>query len=62
MNTFQEKSIVIYAKMNNVLCFFKVYDYETESELAQKVFSLMVNDETLSEYRMMTLQEFSKLL
>ena len=62
MNEFQEKSIIIYAKRNDKLCLLKVYDYEKESELAQKVFSEMMNDETLSEYRMMTIQEFSKLL
>jgi len=54
-------SIVVYAKRQNKLCFFKIYDFEKGVEAQQK-FAELMQDASVSEYRMMTIDSLSEIL
>lgn len=52
------KAVVVFAKRDKQLCFFKIYDYETQQEEARQKFIQLMLDATVSEYRMMTIETF----
>ena len=56
------KAIAVYGKRNNKLCFFKIYDYETQEDEAQKKFVELIQDVSVGEYRMMTIETLSEIL
>ena len=56
------KAIAVYGKRNNKLCFFKIYDYETQEDEAQKKFVELMQDVSVGEYRMMTIETLSEIL
>ena len=56
------KAVVVYGKRNNKLCFFKIYDYETQEDEAQKKFVELMEDVSVGEYRMMTIENLSEIL
>ena len=56
------KAIVVYGKRNNKLYFFKIYDYETQENEAQEKFVDLMEDVSIDEYRMMTIETLSKIL
>lgn len=56
------KAVAVYGKRNNKLCFFKIYDYETQEDEAQKKFIELMEDVSVGEYRMMTIETLSEIL
>lgn len=56
------KAVAVYGKRNNKICFFKIYNYETEESQAQEKFIELMNDVSVGEYRMMTIETLSEIL
>ena len=56
------KAVVVFGKRDNKLCFFKIYDYETQENEAQKKFIELMEDVSVGEYRMMTIETLSEIL
>lgn len=56
------KAVAVYGKRNNKLCFFKIYDYETEEDKALEKFVELMNDFSIGEYRIMTIETLSQIL
>lgn len=54
------KAIVVYAKKDDELYFFKIYDYVKEDEAWQK-FKELFSDDSLEAYAM-TIDNFNKLI
>lgn len=57
-----DKAVVVYAKKEGKLCFFNIYDYETQEAEAKEKFVELMDDISLGEYRMMTIEHFSDIL
>lgn len=55
------KAIVVYAKKNDELYFFKIYDYPKQEDKAYKDFKKLYNDSSLEVYEM-TIERFNELL
>ena len=56
------KAVVVYGKRDDKLCFFKIYDYETQEDEAKKKFIELTGDVSVGEYRMMTIETLSEIL
>jgi hypothetical protein len=56
------KAVAVYGKKENKLCFFKIYDYETQEDEAQNKFIELMNDLSVGEYRIMTVENLSEIL
>ena len=56
------KAIAVYGKRDDKLCFFKIYDYETQEDEAKEKFVELMEDISVSEYRMMTIETLSEIL
>ena len=56
------KAVVVYGKRDDKLCFFKIYDYQTQEDEAKKKFIELMGDMSVGEYRMMTIETLSEIL
>lgn len=56
------QAIVVYGKRNNKLIYFKIYDYKNQEKEAHKKFNELMQDSSVDEYRMMTIERLSEIL
>ena len=55
------KKIVVYAKKDDELYFFKIYDYPKQEDEAHKKFRELFSDDSLEAYSM-TIEQFNELI
>lgn len=55
------KAIVVYAKKDDELYFFKIYDYPKQEDEAHEKFKELFSDDSLEVYSM-TIDHFNKLI
>ena len=54
-----DAAIVVYGKSNGKLVYFRIFDYPNEEFEAKVQFDRLMNDLSIGEYRMMTIDRFS---
>lgn len=62
LHNVEEKAIVVYGKSNGKLVYFRIFDYPNEEFEAKVQFDRLMNDLSIGEYRMMTIDRFSEVI
>lgn len=62
LHNVEEQAIVVYGKSNGRIVYFRIFDYPNEEFEAKVQFDRLMNDLSICEYRMMTIDRFSEVI
>ena len=62
LHNVEEQAIVVYGKSNGRIVYFRIFDYPNEEFEAKVQFDRLMNDLSIGEYRMMTIDRFSEVI